>query len=133
MSARLADSLTPKESLPSKEQTSQAKVLAENATAIRKLSKRVIGDVLEIGHRLNDCKRILGHGNWLPWVEREFSWTERTARNFTSAYELARSESANIADLGIDVSSLYLLAAPSTPEKARVEVLRRAEAGDALP
>jgi hypothetical protein len=50
-----------------------------------------------------------------------------------SCYEFARSRSANIADLGIEVSSLYLLAAPSTPEKARVEVLRRAGAEGRLP
>jgi Protein of unknown function (DUF3102) len=133
MPARPTDSLFAKELLSSQEQTSQATVLADNAASIRQLSKRVIGDVIEIGHRLSDCKRLLGHGSWLPWLEREFSWSERTARNFISAYEFAQSKSANIADLGIDVSSLYLLAAPSTPEKARVEVLRRAEAGDAPP
>jgi len=127
MSARHTDSINPKQ------QTSQAMALAENAASIRQLSKRVIGDVIEIGRRLSECKGLLGHGKWLPWLEREFRWSERTARNFISAYEFARSKSANLADLGIEVSSLYLLAAPSTPEMARVEVLRRAEVGDALP
>jgi hypothetical protein len=108
-------------------------VLAENAASIRQLSRRVIGDVIEIGRRLSDCKRIQEHGKWLPWLEHEFSWSERTARNFMSAYEFSRSKSANIADLGIEVSSLYLMAAPSTAEAVRVEVLRRAEAGDVLP
>lgn len=89
--------------------------------------------MIEIGRRLSVCKRLVGHGNWLSWIEHEFSWTDRTARNFISAYEFTRSKSVNVSNLGIDVSSLYLLAAPSAPEKARVEVLRRAEAGDALP
>jgi hypothetical protein len=47
----------------------------------------------------------------------------RTARNFLNAYEFARSKSANISDLAIDISSVYLLAALSTPEEARDEVL----------
>jgi Protein of unknown function (DUF3102) len=116
-------------SLPDEEQP-HAAVLAENADSIRNLSKRVIADVIEIGGRLSECKKLLPHGSWLPWLEREFRWGERTARNFISAFEL--SKSANIADLAIGVSSVYLLAAPSTPEQARVEVLRRAEAGEAL-
>jgi Protein of unknown function (DUF3102) len=133
MSARSTDSLNSKALLPSKEQTSQETVLAENVASIRQLSKRVIGDVIEIGRRLSDCKTLLGHGKWLSWIESEFSWTDRKARNFIAAYEFARSKSEKISDLGIDVSSLYLLAAPSTPEKARVEVLRGAEAEGTLP
>ena len=118
--------------MASQVQTSQATVLAEIAAAIRELTKHVIGDVIEIGRRLSDCRKLLGYGNWLSWLDREFSWSERSARNFINCYEFAQSISANFADLGIDVSSLYLLAAPSTPEKARAEVLRRAEAGGGL-
>jgi hypothetical protein len=99
-----------------------ATVLAEHAESVRNLSKRMTADVIEIGRRLSKCKMLLGHGNWLPWLER-----------FISAFEFAQSKSANVADLAIDVSSVYLLAAPSTPEQARVEVLRRAGAGEILP
>ena len=128
-----SDTPNPQEFPPSREQASHANVLAEHAESIRKLGKRVIADVIEIGQRLSECKRILGHGNWLPWITREFRWSERTARNFISAFEFAQSKSASFADLAIDVSSVYLLAAPSTPEQARAEVLRRAEAGEVLP
>jgi hypothetical protein len=24
-------------------------------------------------------KEICGHGNWLPWLHREFGWTDRHA------------------------------------------------------
>ena len=118
---------------PSPKQDPNAEVLAEHAQSIRNLSKRVIADVIEIGRRLSECKKLLGHGNWLPWIEREFRWSERTARNFISAFEFSQSKSANIADFGIEVSSIYLLASPSTPEKGREEVLRRAEAGEQMP
>ena len=128
-----SNSPNSQESLTSREQAAPVDVLAENAASIRELSKRLIADVIEIGRRLSECKQLLGHGNWLPWIKREFRWSERTARNFTAAFEFARSKSANVAELEIEISSLYLLAAPSTPEEARVEVLRRAEAGEVLP
>jgi hypothetical protein len=65
------------------------------------------------------------HGQWLPWLNREFQWSERTARNFVAAYELAKDKSANFADFNLDISSMYLLAATSTPKKAIDEVFRR--------
>jgi hypothetical protein len=42
------------------------RVLAENAEEIRKLGKRAVGDVIEIGRRLTEMKKICCHGNWLP-------------------------------------------------------------------
>ena len=55
-------------------------VLAQNAEAIRALGKRVIGDIIEIGRRLTEAKKIVGHGNWLPWLDREFGWRTRRLR-----------------------------------------------------
>src|SRR5262245_24389369 len=88
-------------------------ILAEHAAEIRRLGKRVVEDVIQIGRRLSECKRIVGHGNWLPWLEREFRWTDDTALNFMRVYELSKSR--NFRDLSLPVSALYLLAAPSTP------------------
>jgi hypothetical protein len=110
---------------------SVAPALTEHAEAIRTLGKRIAADVIEIGRRLVECTTLVGHGNWLPWLDREFHWSERTARNFIGAYELSL-KSANIADLDLPVSTLYLLGAPSTPEAARSDVLARAEAGEAF-
>jgi len=105
--------------------------LADHANAIRSLGKRVIADIIEIGRRLTDAKRIAGHGNWLPWLEREFGWTDRTALNFMRVHELAM-KSETVSDLDIPVRGLYLLAAPSTPDEARAQVIARAEGGEAL-
>lgn len=105
--------------------------LAEHAAVIRALGKRVVRDVIEIGGRLTECKRIAGHGNWLPWLDREFGWNERTARNFMQAHELA-FKSEKFADLELPVSALYLLAAPSTPDEARDVVLNRVANGETL-
>jgi protein gp37 len=43
-----------------------------------------------------------------------------------------RFKSVNLTDLRLDVSSLYLLAAPSTPAAARAEAVARAQDGEAL-
>ena len=130
---KASDPLKSQDFLTSQNGDSDAAFLSESAATIRQLQKRVVSDVIEIGRLLGDCKSRLGHGHWLPWLKREFTWSERTARNFISAYEFARSRSANVADLGIEVSSLYLLAAPSTPQAARAEVLCRAENGESVP
>lgn len=106
--------------------------LAEHADAIRALGKQTVANIIEIGCRLTDAKNIAGHGNWLPWLDREFGWKEQTARNFMRAYELSL-KSPKFADLALPLSGLYLLAAPSTPPEAHDEIIERAEAVEALP
>jgi Protein of unknown function (DUF3102) len=104
--------------------------LAETAVAIRRLAKNVTRDVVEIGRRLTEAKTRCGHGNWLPWLDHEFNWGERTARNFMRVFELSKSES--FADLeSLEISALYQLAAPSTPESVRDDVFARVRAGEA--
>ena len=105
--------------------------LAEHAEVIRAAGRATIENVLEIGHHLTDAKKICGHGNWLPWLKREFSWTEMTATRFMNVYAL-QGRSNKLLDLDLPVSSLYLLAAPSTPEAARQEVLQRAAEGEKI-
>jgi len=106
--------------------------LAAAAARIRTLRKGLIADVIEIGRVLSECKALLVHGQWIAWLNREFQWSERTARNFIAAYELAEDKSANFADFNLNVSSIFLLAIPSTSKKARDEVFRRAEAGESV-
>jgi hypothetical protein len=106
-------------------------LLAEHADAIRSLGKRVIADVIEIGRRLTEAKKLAGRGNWLLWLEREFGWTDKTAENFVNVYKLSQqAKIENFSDLSLPVSGLYLLAAPSTPKEARDEIIDRAEAGE---
>jgi Protein of unknown function (DUF3102) len=111
---------------------SSSEKLATTAALIRTLKRRLITDVIEIGRLLRECRALLVHGQWISWLNREFQWSERTARNFIAAYELAKDKSANFADLNLNISSIYLLAAPSTSKKARDEVLHRAEGGESL-
>src|SRR5262245_18436052 len=110
---------------------SDNRILAKHAAAIRRLGKRAVEDVIEIGRLLTECKRICGHGNWLPWLDREFGWTEMTATRFINVYEMSKSN--KLLDLELPISGLYLLAAPSTPKEARDQVIERAQAGETVP
>jgi hypothetical protein len=102
-----------------------ARILRAHARHIQRLGRRAISDVVEIGRRLTDAKRRLGHGRFLVWLTAEFGWSERTAENFMRVYDL-QGKFANFADLQVPLSALYLLAAPSTPDKALFAVAARA-------
>jgi hypothetical protein len=104
------------------------RVLRERAEQIRGLARTAISGIMEIGKHLTEVKEQLGHGQFLKWIDAEFRWRQRTAENYMAVY--ARFKSANFADLQIDPSALYLIAAPSTPESVRVEAVRRAESGE---
>jgi hypothetical protein len=106
-------------------------ILAEHVAEIRRLGKRMIADIVEIGRRLTECQEIVGHGGWTAWLDINFSWSDRTALNFMRVFELSKSEI--ISDFGqvdLPVTALYLLAAPSTSEAARTEILDRAKTGN---
>jgi len=85
--------------------------------------------VIEIGRLLSLCKQRCGHGHWLAWLDAEFGWFSRTAERYIGAYEMA-GKFDNLSNLGIGLSTLYALAAPSTSEAARVQVIARFEAGE---
>jgi hypothetical protein len=112
-------------------QSSEDAFLAERAEQIRSLGKRVIGDVIEIGKLLTEVRGRIPHGQWKPWLEREFGWSDETARRYMSLHKLGQ-QNPQIVDYDIPVSGLYLLAAPSTPEAARDEVITRAGNGEHL-
>jgi hypothetical protein len=102
--------------------------LAAHAEAIRALGKRVVRDVIEMGERLLQAKRLCSHGEWRPWLNREFEWTDRQAQRLIQTYELSL-KSDNLSDLNIPVSGLYLLAAPSTPPQAQQAIIAAARTG----
>jgi hypothetical protein len=110
-------------------------VLAEHAEAIRMLRGRIVGDYAEIGRRLAEVKRIAGHGNWLPWLDREFEWSADTAERFIRVHKFidGLSDSESVRNLVLPLSSVYLLAAPSTPQESRDKIIERAKTGEAVP
>ena len=102
--------------------TENVRVLEEHAEAIRELRRKTIDNVIKIGKRLILAKDFAGPGNWLAWLKDEFGWSDQTARNFIN---VAR-RSTNFLNMKLPVSSLYLLAAPSTPPTVRKAVVKKA-------
>src|SRR6516225_5407498 len=102
--------------------------LAEHAAEIRKLGKQTVENVIEIGRRLAECKRIVGYGYWLSWLESEFAWSVDTAEKFIQLAALS-DEIPKLSEFKIPLSGLYLLAKPSTPLEARAEIVERATVG----
>ena len=81
---------------------------------LRPLVQRSVDDIITIGQGLLHVKQLLPHGQFGPWLEKEFSWSERQAQNFMQVAERFTGKTANFARL--DPSAAYLLAAPSTPD-----------------
>jgi hypothetical protein len=107
--------------------------LCEHADAIRGIRKQTVDGIIEIGRRLVEAKKIVGHGAWLPWLEREFGWSDRTARNFINVHEMVRERKLEtVSNLKIPLKSLYLLAAPGTSDEVCQQMLDRAANGETV-
>jgi hypothetical protein len=109
--------------------TEHATTLREHADAIRELHRNVIGNILEIGRRLIEVKKLLGHGNFLPWVEAEFQWSAKTAENYMRAAEAFGDKFETVSNLPITITALYELSAPDVPPEARAEAMEIAKTG----
>src|SRR5262249_13951992 len=80
--------------------------------------------------KLQAVKAQLEHGQWEKWLRGEFDWSQSTAVRMIQVSE--RFKSVNMTDLHIDISSLYVLAAPSTPPAAAEEAITLAHQGEAI-
>jgi hypothetical protein len=104
-------------------------VVQQKTEEIQGLMKRTAGDIVEIGNRLIIVKTKLEHGQLGRWLDAEFGWGHDTARNFMN---VAEHFGQNQKISGFGPSALYALSAPSTPEPARKEATKRAEAGETI-
>jgi hypothetical protein len=108
-----------------------ATTLKQHAEAIKLLVRRTCKSIAEIGHHLTEAQELAGHGKWLRWLDQEFGWSEQTARNYMRVFEMVR-KSTTIVDLDLPLRALYVLAAPSTPESLREEIIERAASGEKI-
>jgi hypothetical protein len=97
------------------------------AKRVRKRLKNMTTDIIEIGRELHAVKLRLDHGQFLNWVETACELSPRTAQLMMRTAEWAEGKYEIVAHL--EPTAIYLLAAPSTPETVRQEVLSRLEEG----
>lgn len=96
---------------------------------IKTLVRRSAQDIIDIGNKLIDVKQRLGHGGFGEWLDQEFGWSDQTARRFMHVAEFAKINTS--VDFGkFQAKALYLIAAPSTPEPARSELVERSNSGE---
>lgn len=88
--------------------------------------QRATAGMMAIGSRLLEVKRMLPHGQFSDWCTTEFDMSQRSAQIWMNAARAFEGKSAEISLLSD--SSLALLAAPSTPEPARLEAIQEAQA-----
>ncbi|WP_138505852.1 DUF3102 domain-containing protein [Nostoc sp. PA-18-2419] len=106
-------------------------VIQQRTGEIKECLRRSAQDIWEIGHKLAEVRSQLKHGQFETWLKAEFGWSRRTAYNFINVYETL-AEPASLAQIDIATSALYLLAAPSTPQNVREEILQRAHQGKTI-
>lgn len=118
--------------------TENLAVIRFHTEAIKERIRRTAQDIIEIGERLLDVKQRLPHGQFGLWLLFEFGWDERTAQRFMSVSAMFKNDKlsdlskAALDKASIDQSALYLLAAKSTPQEVRHEVLERACLGETI-
>lgn len=83
------------------QRTSQIKGLLTEISGILKMS---VSKAIKIGELLSEQKKELAHGEFLPWLEKNVSISERSARNYMKMFEY-KTKTATVADL----SSAYRL------------------------
>ncbi|MBQ6131610.1 MAG: DUF3102 domain-containing protein, partial [Selenomonadaceae bacterium] len=96
------------------------------AERIRRLQADVQTRVIAIGFELLAAKKEIGHGGWANWLRTQFSWSERTARNFMNI--AARFGNRQVFSTLQPSTLIELLALPKGDEEPFIEA--QAEAGE---
>jgi hypothetical protein len=106
-----------------------ARSLAEQAArTIKPRLRRAAEDIFVIGAALNGVKAKLEHGQFGEWLAVEFGLSRRMAQHFMNVATRLQAKSEKFSHL--PPSTLYLLAAPTTPDAAIRVVEERLDAGD---
>ncbi|KAB8320093.1 DUF3102 domain-containing protein [Tolypothrix campylonemoides VB511288] len=104
------------------------RVVQQRTNEIKALMRRNSQDIIDIGQKLIEVKQHLGHGSFRNWLKFEFNWSVSAATKFMQVAQ--QFKCVNFTHLNITASTLYLIAAPSTPKHVREEVLKRASNGE---
>lgn len=108
-------------------------VVQQRTSEIKDLLRSALGDMIEAGRKCKEVRDALRHnksGGFMGWVDRE-GLGRQTVYNIISMHD-AFGNYPKFGQLDIAKTAAYLLAAPSTPEPARLEAIERAEAGETI-
>jgi hypothetical protein len=103
-------------------------LVRRSALTIKPRLKRAAEDIFVIGKELKATKAWLPHGEYTRWLDVEFGLSDRMAQRFVNVYERLGAKSDIMSDL--PPTTLYLLAAPSTPDEAIQTVEQQLDTGE---
>lgn len=95
------------------------------AQAIRTVVRRTAQGIFEIGESLCDVHDRLakrGDGVFQAWLKAEFNWSMSAAYRFMRVYQRL-GVYANLTQISISTTALYILAEPDTPDSVIDEIL----------
>ena len=107
-----------------------ASAAKEAAGHIRNILKQTTAGIIEAGDRLKAIKDRLPHGQFTTWLVAEFGMSDRVGRLYMAAAEWAAGKTETVSVL--QPTTLYALAAPSTPDTVKVGLLERLENGEGI-
>lgn len=113
-------------------QVEQRVLVQQCASEISKLLRQQLYNVVEVGQKLLEVKQALkSDGLYRQWIESEFPWEKSSANRFEHV-ALQFANVPNWAMLGerFDLSALYILSAPSTPDAVRQKAIALATSGE---
>jgi Protein of unknown function (DUF3102) len=90
--------------------------LVKITVELHAIFKRGTADLFQVGRLLTLAKKELAHGEFLPWLEKEFSLSERTAERYMAAHKFWVTvvepllKSDKMANLKLRPSAIYELA-----------------------
>ena len=76
----------------------------------------MIAGIVEIGRELVGVKGRVGYKGYVEFVTQRLGWSDRQGDRFVSVYQMF-TDKLSVDGLTIDASSLYQIAAPSTPDE----------------
>jgi predicted transcriptional regulator len=100
------------------------------AKSINQKMRATAASIIAIGRELRTARGILGVSVFGHWIEAEFGFTDRTARNYIAVAQRLGQYEDRIST--IPPATLYVLAAKSVPEEAIETVIARTEAGETV-
>ena len=101
------------------------KAVEDAAVDVAMHGRRMTASAMAVGASLLRAKGLLMHGQFEDWCTVEFGMSQRTAQNMMNVAKEFDGKSEIISLLSD--TALYLLAAPSTPEPVRTQVLAEAQ------
>jgi Protein of unknown function (DUF3102) len=105
--------------------------LEQRAARIRALVGDARKAIIEIGKELLLAKAQMEHGQWLPWLKKNFGWSNSTAQNYMN---VARAFGkfptvGNLVGVSIEGKALYYLSGKGVTEDAREKAIVQVKQG----